>query len=502
MTVKRQYTLPYCNLMLEGMEAVATDPYSPMTVLMNAECQFPGITDTTLTGGREFLDSLVTAVSAYGQHLLSGIPRPASATIPLVDLKPGDGSSHHLIVHQQPSTEPTVDTEALTPLDIALTTVQFYDLMEAVDQLLADNQTLPDLKAQFQTIPRRQVRPAEPMAKRSAPAVVGAVTLAAAGLALFFVPPPEFDPSRTERREATETLDTQASASPDPEDLDTWEDAPLITDAVTLTTLRRQLRQRLQAGWTAANEAREELIYRVVVSESGDILGYKYENEAALEAVDSTPLARLTVPTMDPEAPRQAVAQFVARFTPDGEVEVDIWDPTLATEDERQTAEDLTAEDTTAEDTTAEDTTEAAETDDTPLAEADDAGIDPPDAAGTQGDRRQSGTSSAPENLEPLENKITDGDRIRTLNRDLRAQLTEADLPSTRADLIYQVRLDRRGNVVGYEAINTDALLLAQETPLADLVTGEPASEDQADFRVVFTSRGIIEVSPWDGWPR
>lgn len=507
MTVKRQYTLPYCNLVLEGIEAVATDPYSPMTVLMNAECQFPGITDTTLTGGREFLDSLVTAVSAYGQHLLSGIPRPASAIIPLVDLKPGEGSSHHLIVRQQPSTEPTVDTEALTPLDIPLTTVQFYDLMEAVDQLLADSQTLPDLKAQFQTIPRRQVRPAEPMAKRSAPAVVGAAALAAAGLALFFVPVPDVDPSQLERREATETLDTDAALSPDPEeDLETWDDAPLITDAVTLTSLRRQLRQRLQAGWTAANEAREALVYRVVVSESGDILGYKYENDAALEAVDSTPLARLTLPTLDPEAPRQAVAQFLARFTPDGEVEVEVWDPTLATEGEQQAAEDLEDTESPSPEATAEATIELEVTDDTaPAGDADDDAdqvADSPDATETARDRLRLGTTREPDTLEPLDNKITDGDRIRTLNRDLRAQLSGADLPNTRADLIYQVRLDRRGNVVGYEAINTDALLLAQDTPLPDLVTAQPTREDQADFRVVFTSSGVIEVSPWDGWPR
>lgn len=76
MTVKRQYTLPYCNLILEGLSANANDPLSPLTVLMNAECQLPGATDASLTGGREFLDSLVTAVSRYGQQVLSGVSRP------------------------------------------------------------------------------------------------------------------------------------------------------------------------------------------------------------------------------------------------------------------------------------------------------------------------------------------------------------------------------------------------------------------------------------------
>ncbi len=508
MTVKRQYTLPYCNLVLEGIESVATDPYSPMTVLMNAECQFPGVTDTTLTGGREFLDSLVTAVSAYGQHLLSGIPRPTSAIVPLVDVKPGEGSVHHLIVRQQPGGEPTVEAEALAPLDIPLTTVQFYDLMEAVDQLLADSQTLPDLKAQFQAVPRRLVKPVEPMAKRSAPAVVGAAALVAAGLALFFVPPPEFEPSRLERGgETSEVLDAETAA----EGADTWEDAPAITDAVTLTTLRRQLRQRLQEGWSTDNAPSEILIYRVVVSETGDILGYKYENDAALEAVDSTPLARLAVPAVDAEAPRQAVAQFLARFTPDGQVEVDVWDPALATEDapaaENSTASadgtnaDLVEANPSDSDTEATDT-EATDTESTDTEDAEPSADGDSPATDTS-DRPESESTSAsePQPLDSLENKITDGDRIRDLNQDLRARLSESDLPNPSADLIYQVRLDGQGNVVGYEAINTDALLLAEETPLPDLVSARSASDDQADFRVVFTSNGVIEVSPWDGWP-
>ncbi|NJL49862.1 MAG: DUF4335 domain-containing protein, partial [Leptolyngbyaceae cyanobacterium SM2_5_2] len=199
MTVKRQYTLPYCNLAVEGLSADINNPLSPVTLLMNAECRLPGVSDITLTGGRDFLDSLVMAVSRYGQQLLSGIPRPtasAQTSPPLVDLKPGDQHYHHLIVRQQSLEEPPTDTNVLAPLDIKLTTVQFYDLMEAVDQLLADTQTLPDLTAEFQAVPRRQVKPAEPVTKRAAPAALGAAALAAAGLALFFVPPPEFEPTR------------------------------------------------------------------------------------------------------------------------------------------------------------------------------------------------------------------------------------------------------------------------------------------------------------------
>ncbi|PSR18308.1 hypothetical protein C8255_08155, partial [filamentous cyanobacterium CCP3] len=175
MTVQRQYTLPHCNLVLEGLSADVNDPLSPLAVLMNAECHLPGATDATLAGGREFLDSLVAAVSRYGQQLLSGVPYPDRGTTPpIVEIKPGESDYHHLLVHQQPLGEPLSDINAQPPLDVKLTTVQFYDLMEAVDQLLADTQTLPDLTAQFQAVSRRLVQPTEPMAQRAAPAALGA----------------------------------------------------------------------------------------------------------------------------------------------------------------------------------------------------------------------------------------------------------------------------------------------------------------------------------------
>ncbi|MDA0268561.1 MAG: DUF4335 domain-containing protein, partial [Cyanobacteria bacterium] len=44
MTIKRQYTLPNCNLILEGMSGEDINNLAaPLTILLNAECQFPGI---------------------------------------------------------------------------------------------------------------------------------------------------------------------------------------------------------------------------------------------------------------------------------------------------------------------------------------------------------------------------------------------------------------------------------------------------------------------------
>ncbi|MGB3310440.1 MAG: DUF4335 domain-containing protein [Nodosilinea sp.] len=479
MTVQRQYTLPHCNLVLEGLSANANDPLAPLTVLMNAECHLPGATDATLTGGREFLDSLVAAVSRYGQQLLSGVSSPyLGTTPPIVEVKPGEGACHHLIVHQQSLGEPLSDVNAQPPLDIKLTTVQFYDLLEAVDQLLADTQTLPDLTAQFQAVSRRLVQPTDPVAQRAAPAALGAAVLAAAGLALFFVPPPEFEPTRpgSESTTPAESSPNPLDTAPDPavdeqstelddssaelaaatsaaEDLERLETAPPITDAATIALLQSDVTRRLQEAWADAPRPSGDLAYRMVVSEDGDILGYKYENDLALTEVDNTPLPELTFARVDGAQPaREQMAQFIATFTAAGDVVVE---PTNAP---------------------------------------------PPSASATA-------AAAEAEELPTLDNKITDGDRIRALNSALYDDiLAELEPLSANEDLRFRVRLAESGDVVGYEPLNAAAGLLARETPLPRLVTtsdsvAPDSDRNQADFQVVFTEGGVLEVSPWDGWP-
>lgn len=474
MTVQRQYTLPHCNLVLEGMSANANDPLSPLSVLMNAECHLPGATDASLTGGREFLDSLVAAVSRYGQQLLSGVPYPTAGGAVIVEIKPGEGPYHHLIVHQQPLGEPVSDINAQPPLDVKLTTVQFYDLMEAVDQLLADSQTLPDLTAQFQAVSRRLVQPTEPVAKRAAPAVLGAAALAAAGLALFFVPPPTVEPTRPESDASTPaesstlppetapgadagaTEGSSSELSAEGGDLDGLGNAPPITDAAAIALLSSDLTNRLQDAWADAPRPSGDLAYRMVVSEDGDILGYKYENDLALAEVDNTPLPQLTFVPLPGAAPvQERVAQFITTFTPAGEVVVE------------------------------------------PIA--------PAASGSSSGASSGSAVASAttPASLPPLSNRVTDGDRIRDLNSTLYDSIL-ADLEPLSANepLRFRVRLTETGEVVGYEPVSAAAGLLAAETPLPGLVAAANSTADQADFQVVFTERGVLEVNPWDGWPQ
>jgi hypothetical protein len=509
MTVQRHYTLPNCNLVLEGLNADASDPLSPMAVLMNVECYLPGATDASLTGGREFLDSLVAAVSRYAQQLISGVEHPRTALgaePPLVEMKSGDGPYHHLIVRQQTPGQPLQDSEARAPLDVKLTTVQFYDLLEAIDQLLADSQTLPDLQPQLQAISRRSVKPAEPVAKRAAPAAIGAAALAAAGIGLFFVPVPDFEPSRSgQESEATidevdgaatpgspsqdETTpeDQSSSSTTDPDGspavdaaaagLDRLADAPAIADPELLQTLQQNLRRRLAADWTPDPVPDNSWTYRVAVAENGDVLGYKYQDTAALENVATTPLARLAFDPVDETEPvQEPVAQFEVSFTPEGAVEVVPWGATADALDEPSS--------------------ESEEDDETALVG------DTPEPSAAEAEATENTQAVAAGDLSPLDNKITDGETIRSLNSALYDSiLAELDPLSANEALEYQVRMNEDGDIVGFEPLNAAGVLLADETPLPDLVTPAAGSDLQADYRVVFTEAGVLEVSPWDGWP-
>jgi len=458
MTLKRQYTLPNCNLIIEGLSLEQGGDPSILSAVINAECHLTGVPEP-LTGGREFLEALVKAVTRYGQTLLSDVPVPprSGAAPPLVELKPGEGPYHHLIVRSHPDPEATDDT-AKPPQDIQLSTVQFFDLMEAVDQLQADSQTLPDLSLDLQPVSRRRVKPPEPATKRLAPAMIGASAFAAAAVALFFVPPPEFEPSRS-REETEETSPTatpdgtneEASNGESPEstpsdgsDGDSLATNPQITDPETLATLRESLVEQLTAAWEAPGDLSDPLIFRVSVSENGDILGYKYENQLAVDRGDDTPLPDLTyVPVEDDGPTDEPVALFRVTFLPNGDISVSPLEDAAAT---------------------------------TPAVLAD--------------------TITTP---------ITTGPDIRRLNRDLYDQMQASwESRDLDQDLAYRVRLSEDGTLVGYEAVDQAAAAAAAQTPLPELKDAAdpvPASTPQADFRVVFTANGELQVSPWDGWP-
>jgi hypothetical protein len=197
MTIRRQYSLPNCTLVLEGLsDGSATsqlDKRPVLSILMSAECYVTGLGEP-LSGGREFFESLVRVVSSYAQEFMSGVHYPDryGPNLGMVQLHRIDGNLHRLTVLPTETGSPSqIDQKPELSAKVDLTTVQLFDLVEAIDQFFADTQTLPELSLQLTPISKRYVKSAEPLAKRSLPAVVGVSSLALAAMAFFLVPVPE-----------------------------------------------------------------------------------------------------------------------------------------------------------------------------------------------------------------------------------------------------------------------------------------------------------------------
>jgi len=370
MTIQRQYSLPNCKLVLEGLsDATApTDAVRPLlSILVNAECHFSGY-EQPIYGGREFFESLVNCVSSYAQEVLSGIRRPrakadsAAIASGLVQLQQVDSNQHRLTV------QPQADGVATDAQAIDLGTVQLFDLVEAIDQFFADPQTLPDLTLPLAPLSKRYVAAAEPITQRFAPAAIGLSSLAATAALLFFIPVPEVrrpEPTRTSP-DASAASPTPIAASPaassppadeaasptvssspatespsaaspretpapgetpsDREVTALLNSAPEITNPAAVQQLKLDLREQLDRAWTQRPTFDENLEYRVAVSEEGDILGFKFINEAAIEHVGETPLLNESYQPIDPTAPnREPIAQMRVVFTPRGAIQVSPW---------------------------------------------------------------------------------------------------------------------------------------------------------------------------------
>ena len=110
----------------------------------------------------------------------------------MVQLHRIDGNLHRLTVLPASTGSPSqIDQNTELSAKVDLTTVQLFDLVEAIDQFFADTQTLPELSLQLTPISKRYVKSAEPLAKRSLPAVVGVSSLALVAMAFFLGPVPE-----------------------------------------------------------------------------------------------------------------------------------------------------------------------------------------------------------------------------------------------------------------------------------------------------------------------
>lgn len=207
MNTKRQYSLPNCNLVLEGIESAdpqsvdILDGKSPMSILINAECNFLN-SNQQLSGGRVFLANLSKAVSKYAQGFLSGLSQPHKEKdeYPRISIEQvAEQHCHRLIYEPEPGGEET-------KTEINLTTVELFDLVDAIDQFYADRTALPDMSLELQSLGKRYRQPEQPLAQRLTPVVLGFTSLAVAAGAFFVIPPPEINtPKPTPVNQTTKT---------------------------------------------------------------------------------------------------------------------------------------------------------------------------------------------------------------------------------------------------------------------------------------------------------
>jgi hypothetical protein len=338
MTIERQYSLPNCKLILQGYNTGSDakfDGRASLNVLMNAECHFVGHPQP-ITGGREFFESLVRQVSRYVQGFLSGLtaPEPLRHQPELVELRIA-GELHQLTVREPPQEKPSDEVSlAPPPVQINLTTVQLFDLVEAVDQFLADSQTLPELSIQLQPLSKRYLKPEQPIVQRAVPAAIGISSLALTALALFALPIPEIkrpeDPKLQPQAQSS-TVPTPTNTPPQGSSPQTAVPQPLppnlsspppITNPQELQDLKAQLSEKLIKAWIPTASVKTPLIYRVSVAKDGAIVGYKSLNPELETETKQTPLPDLLYKPVGSRQINEPLADFRVTFNPDGNLEV------------------------------------------------------------------------------------------------------------------------------------------------------------------------------------
>ncbi len=487
MTIRRQYQLPNCSLILDGLSIDSTSGSEEvMSLLVNAECRISGL-ERSLNGGYNFFAALVRAVSQYSQELLSGFAHPqvTEGEPLLVHINPGDGPYHHLVV--QPEIADLGESDDGRAIDIKLSSVQLFDLAEAVDQFFDDTQTLPELVPLLSPLPRRFVRTEEPLSDRALPAVLGIGSLVAATLAIGLLPVPEVrSPAKSDRSDQPAPVSNAASTSSASDQPPTgdgtepaadglaaanlssplWEKAPRITDEAKLAALQQTLESKITGSLDPDASFTETLDYQVAVNEAGELVGYQFGNDTALRDVDNTPLPQLARANANAEGlEKDAVAQYQVAFNADG-VEVSPWQYGTAV---------------------------ATAPEEAPSAPEPDKTIEPDKATEPAKD------NAAFDDKPPA--TLLDLSEVEALNDQLRQTIVEKpNQPRVGSATTYRVRFSQSGEVVAYSPVSPEASTSADETPLPKLLATAPTDEPAVDYQVVFTERGVVEVSPWWGW--
>lgn len=310
MQLQRLYQLPNCSLLVQGLADASLDNSQCLTIVTRVECGFPGL-QPALRGGKDFLVQLATVASAYAQGVISGLPRPQTAiSSDLIQLRSLDRDRHQLTSNDNGS-----------EVALELNSLQLFDLVDAIDQLIADPLTLPDLQIGLAPLPRRHVPALVPLPQRAAAPAVGLAGLAIAAAALFALPIPEVKPPR---ENLPQTEQTTSGANSNPPATEPPASSPSLADAGTLEAVVVASRAAIGSAWDRKPEYEpaEAEQYRVSATATGQIVGYRAEDSQS--DIQQTPLASLLKPL--PAGDRQPLADLRIVFQPSGVVEVSPWD--------------------------------------------------------------------------------------------------------------------------------------------------------------------------------
>jgi hypothetical protein len=561
-TIQRQYSLPNCTLILEGLSEttggiIQTEMRPVLTILVNAECRLAGYTGPSLSGGRDFFESLVTAVSSYAQEILSGFPHQhqhsENGHVPLVQLRRNGQNSHRLIVQPQNlnafSNGVTSPTTPTNPIEVDLSTVQLFDLVEAVDQFFADSQTLPSLGLKLAPAEKRFAKSDEDLVKQAAPAALGLSSLALAAIALFFAPIPEVQRPRDPLPQnnsgvvsPNSTIPGQPATTDPPlppptttpqSNLGKETTTPLTSSTTEVPANSPATPIAAQAPPTTSNFGEQTNAVATPAPVTAPTLP-PIDSSVALQPtpapvapttppIDSSvalqptpaPVAPTTPPidssvalqpTPAPVAPTTPpidssvalqptpvpVAPTAPTTAPNSVVQTPVAVPTIPPPNESTLGWQTPA-------TTLPPTTPSTLGEQTPATTL------PPTTPSTLGGQIPT-TSGA---TLGRNNEIVDAPSLRVLNRNLYNQIKQRRTEITKfpEQLVYRVAMRPDGTVVKYEPRNQPAQEYLNQTPLpnlgvANIPTDSTSVNEQpvAYFKVVFTPKGVLQVSPWRGY--
>lgn len=318
-SIQRQYSLPNCTLFLEGFSDRPKTGFTGgmaesrplISVLLTAECRLGGA--NVLRGGREFLISLVRVTSIYAQEILSGVNAPKLLSNEIVKLQRLGLNQHHLSVHHPESGAET------QPEEVILSSSQLFDLIEAVDQFLADPQTLPDVALQLTPLSKRYIQVKHPITEQVVPATVGVTSLAIAAIAMSMIPAPTVLQSPDQ---LPDSVKTQLNGTPTPTPSPT---PTLISDSTQLEAIQNQLFTLLDKNWKVGTPS-EPVIYRVTVDSNSRVLGYLPQGDLAREELEKTPLLNLLrLSKAGGSLYAENIAQYEVTFNPNGTLDVRPW---------------------------------------------------------------------------------------------------------------------------------------------------------------------------------